>query len=243
MENGLEVPNHLGVIIDGNRRWARARGMKPWMGHWEGVKNLEGFLKNCLEMGVPEVSVYALSTENLKRPKRELDELFKIFYHYIDKWEKEMSDSKKKEYESLLDKYQVKVRFIGDLERLPPKIVQVMGKLMRRTAKYQKRALNLMIGYGSKFELTETIKKIAKKALKTGRVEITEKDIETNLSVTKPVDLLIRTGGESRLSNFMLWQSSYAELYFTETLWPNFKKKELVKAIKWFNNQKRNFGK
>ena len=230
----MNVPNHLGIIIDGNRRWAKGRGMKPWEGHWEGVKNLEKILNDCMELGVSEVSVYSLSTENLKRPKIELDELFKIFYHYLDKWEKEE--------DGFLDKYQVKVRFVGDLEKLPPKLVKLMGKIMQKTAKYQKRVLNLLIAYGSKFEIKETMKRIAKKIMKNGRVVITEKEIEANLLVTTPIDLLIRTGGMHRLSNFLLWQVSYAELYFTETLWPDFSKKELINAIKWFNQQKRNFG-
>jgi tritrans,polycis-undecaprenyl-diphosphate synthase [geranylgeranyl-diphosphate specific] len=232
----MKVPEHIGIIIDGNRRWARARGMKPWMGHWKGVKNLEKILNDCLELNVPEVSVYTLSTENLKRSKRELDELFKIFYHYFDEWEKEKDDG-------FLEKYQVKVRFIGDLERLPPKLVRTMGRIMRKTAKYQKRALNILIAYGSKFEIKEAMKKIAEKIIKTGGIEISEKDIEANLFVKTPIDLLIRTGGANRLSNFMLWQNSYAELYFTKKYWPDFSKKDLIKAIDWFNKQQRNFGK
>jgi undecaprenyl diphosphate synthase len=231
----MEVPNHLGIIIDGNRRWARARDMASWKGHWAGIENLEKRLDDCLKLGIPEVSVYALSTENLKRPKRELDELFKIFYHYLDKWEKEK--------DGFLDKYQVKVRFIGDLGKVPPKLVKLMGKVMQKTAKYQKRVLNLLIAYGSKFEIKEVIKAIARKIIRAGRVSVTERDIEANLLVKTPVDLVIRTGGTSRLSNFLLWQASYAELFVTNTLWPDFSKKELIKAIKWYNKQKRNFGK
>jgi len=138
--------------------------MNPWIGHWEGVKNLEKILKDCLELGIPEVSVYTLSTENLKRPKRELDELFKIFYHYLNKWEKE------KDKDSFLEKYQVKVRCVGDLDKLPKKLVRAMGKIMQQTAKYQKRALNLMIAYGSKFEIKEAMKIIAMKMIKTGKI-------------------------------------------------------------------------
>ena len=220
-----------------NRRWAKAREMNPWIGLWEGVKNLEKILKDCLELDIPEVYVYTLSTENLKRPKRELDELFKIFYHYLNKWEKE------KDKDSFLEKYQVKVRCVGDLDKLPKKLVRAMGKIMQQTAKYQKRALNLMIAYGSKFEIKEAMKIIARKMIKTGKIEISEKDIEANLLVKTPIDLLIRTGGVNRISNFMLWQTSYAELYFTKTLWPDFSKKELKKAIEWFGKQKRNFGK
>jgi undecaprenyl diphosphate synthase len=231
----MNVPNHIGVIIDGNRRWARARGMEPWMGHRQGAKTLENFLKWCLELGIPQVSVYMLSTENLNRSKKELDELFDLYYKYLKKWASGKSD--------MLDKYEVKVRCIGDLSRLPPKLVKMMGKLMIRTAKYQKRVLNLLIAYGSHFELTETIKKIAEKMVKTGKIEITQKDIEANLLVQTPVDCIIRTGGMSRLSNFLLWQAAYAEIYVTKTLWPDFSKKELIKAIKWYNSVQRNFGK
>jgi tritrans,polycis-undecaprenyl-diphosphate synthase [geranylgeranyl-diphosphate specific] len=196
------------------------------------TKNLEKFLNWCLELGIPQVSVYVLSTENLNRPKKELEELFRLFYEYFERWEKE----------SFLDKYQVKVRFVGDLERLPPKLVKLMGKIMRRTAKYQKKILNIMIAYGSKFELTQAIKKIAEKAIKLGKIEITEKDIEANLLVPTPLDLVIRTGGFSRLSNFMLLQASYAEIFTTKVLWPDFSKKDLIKAIKWYNSVQRNFG-
>jgi undecaprenyl diphosphate synthase len=186
----------------------------------------------CLELGIPQVSVYVLSTENLNRPKRELEELFRLFYEYFGRWEKE----------SFLDKYQVKVRFVGDFERLPPKLVRLMGKIMRKTAKYQKKVLNIMIAYGSKFELTQAIKKIAEKAIKLGKIEITEKDIEANLLVPVPLDLVIRTGGFSRLSNFMLIQAAYAEIFTTKVLWPDFSKKDLIKAIKWYNSVQRNFG-
>lgn len=235
MNEQLQVPNHLGVIIDGNRRWARKNNKKfPWMGHREGARNVERFLKNCLELGVPQVSIYMLSTENLNRSKREVEELFDLYYKYLKKWEEGK--------DGLLEKYEVHVRCVGDLSKLPPKLRRISGKLMQKTAKYQKRFLNLMIAYGSQFELTEVMKKIAKKAVKTGRIEVTSKDIEKNLLVPVPIDLVIRTGGCHRLSNFMLWQAAYSELYVTETLWPDFSKRELIKAIRWFNSVKRNFG-
>jgi undecaprenyl diphosphate synthase len=232
------LPNHLAVIIDGNRRWAKKNNKKfPWAGHEEGAKNLERFLKWCMELNVPQVSVYMLSTENLNRPKREVEELFDLFYEYLKKWE----DQNNKD--SLLEKYQVRLRCVGDLDKLPLKLRRLIGKLMERTAKYQKRFLNLMVAYGGQFELTEVMKKIAQKAVETGRVEVTAKDVEKNLLVPVPVDLLIRTGGHSRLSNFMPWQSAYAEIYVTKTLWPDFSKDELERAIRWFNSEKRNFGK
>lgn len=238
MKTQLSPPNHIGVILDGNRRWAKKNGKRlPWSGHREGAKNLERFLDWCMEFNVPHISIYMLSTENLNRPKKELDELFDLFYDYLKKWEKQSGDK------SMLDKYQVRLRCIGDLEKLPPKLRRLMGKLMEKTAKHQKRFLNLMVAYGGQFELTQVIKKIAQKAVETGRIEVTQKDIEKNLLVPVPVDLLIRTGGHSRLSDFMPWQSAYAEIYFTNTLWPDFSKDELEKAIRWFNSEKRNFGK
>jgi len=230
----MNIPNHLGIIIDGNRRWARARGLQPWQGHQHGVETFEKFLNWCMELNIHQVSVYCLSTENLSRPKRELNEMFKIWNDYLEKWERGESD--------LLDKYKVKVRFIGDLSKLPPKLVKLMGKVMMKTAKYQKRVLNLLIAYGGQFEMMEAIKRIAEKALKKGRVELTPKDIERNLLVPVPLDLVIRTGGRSRLSNFLIWQAAYAELYVTKILWPDFTKKELIKAIRWYSSVQKNFG-
>ncbi len=238
MKSELVVPNHLAVILDGNRRWAGENHKKfSWLGHREGAKNLDRFLKWCMELGVPQVSAYVMSTENLDRPKKEVDELFDLFYNYLKNLEKSRGDK------SILDKYQISLRCVGDLERIPPKVRNLMGKLMERTAKYQKKVLNLMVAYGSQFEMTEVIKKIAQKAIEKGRVEVTSKDIERNLLVPIPIDLVIRTGGYSRLSNFMLWQAAYAEIYVTKTLWPDFSKAELEKAIRWFGIQKRNYGK
>jgi len=231
----MQIPNHLGIIIDGNRRWARERGLNPWMGHWQGAKNLDKILEDCMKLGIPQVSVYALSTENLNRPKRELDEIFKIYYHYLKRWEKGKN--------GLLDKYEIKIRCLGNIDKLPPKLVKLIGKVMKKTAKYQKKVLNFLVAYGSHFELKEAMIKIGEKILKVGKVEISEKDIEENLLVQTPLDLVIRTGGWYRLSNFLLWQASYAELYVTKTLWPAFTKKELIKAIKWYGSVKKNYGK
>ncbi|MFH1623362.1 MAG: polyprenyl diphosphate synthase [Candidatus Aenigmatarchaeota archaeon] len=232
----LVIPNHIGFIIDGNRRWARQNHKRfPWMGHRAGADALEKTLENCMKLGVPQVSVYMLSTENLNREKREVEELLNLYYEYLKRWE----DGK----DGMLDKYEVHVRFAGDLSKLPAKIRELSGRIMQKTAKYQKRFLNLMIAYGSQFELTEVMKKIAQKAIETGRIEVTPKDIEKNLLVPVPLDLVVRTGGAYRLSNFMLWQASYAELYVTKTLWPDFDKAELMKAIRWFGSVKRNFGK
>lgn len=229
----MNVPNHIAFVLDGNRRWARKHGMPSWMGHRYGAKKFETVLKWCLELGIPHISAYVLSTENLKRPKRELDEIFKVALDWVNRFEKE---------KTIFDKYEVRVRFVGDLSKLPPKLVKAMGKIMRKTAKYQKRALNILIAYGGRFELTRVIKKLVEKALRNGHIEISEKVVNKNLLVPVPVNLVIRTGGMSRLSNLLLWQAAYAELYITKTLWPDFSKRELIKAIKWYNSVQKNFG-
>lgn len=208
--------------------------MQPWVGHQKAEKVISDFLNWSVELGVPQISVWVGSTENLtERPEREVKELYKLYFKLLENWERK---------ESVLDKYQVKVRFIGDLKKLPPKLVGLMGKLMQKTAKYQKKLLNVLINYGGKFELVEVFKKLAANIVKTGKIEITERSIEESLLVNSPVDLVIRTGGFSRLSNFMLWQTSYAEMYITKTLLPDFSKKEFMKAIEWYSSTKRNFG-
>lgn len=234
MANRMTIPQHIALIPDGNRRWARARNLPPWEGHWKAEGVIENFLNWCLELNIHQVSIWIGSTENLtKRPKREVEELHNIYFRLLEKWESK---------ESVLDKYEVKVRFIGELDKLPPKMVRLMGKIMQRTAKYQKKLLNVLVNYGGKFELVEVFKKLASKIVKAGKIEIKERDIEKNLLVNSPVDLVIRTGGFSRLSNFMMWQASYAEIFVTKTLLPDFSKKEFMKAIGWYSSVKRNFG-
>jgi len=231
----LQIPNHLAVIIDGNRRWARARGKPPWFGHRAGAKKLEDFLNWCLETGVKQVSIYTLSTENIaKRPKKEIEEIFKILEEYVRKLSNEKF--------SLLEKYEVRVRFVGELNKLPKPLLKLMRELMKKTIKHSKRILNFLVAYGGHSELTHAVKKIVKKAIELGKVEIREKDIENALWINEPVDLVIRTGGYNRLSNLLLWQSAYAEIYTTKTLWPDFSKKEFIKALKWYSSISRNFG-
>lgn len=234
MKESLNVPQHIALIPDGNRRWARARERPPWEGHWAAEKVLDNFLDWCIEFNIPQISIWIGSTENLtKRPEREVKELYNLYIRLLEKWVNK---------ESVLDKYEINTRFIGDLSKLPPKISKLMGKIMQKTAKYQKKMLNMLINYGGKFELLEVFKKIASKIVKAGKIEITEKDIEQNLMVKSPVDLVIRTGGYSRLSNFMLWQSAYSEIYVTKTLLPDFSKEEFMKIIEWYGSTKRNFG-
>jgi tritrans,polycis-undecaprenyl-diphosphate synthase [geranylgeranyl-diphosphate specific] len=232
--NGMIIPNHIAVILDGNRRWATQHNLKPWEGHKHGAETFDKFLDWCLELNVPKVSAYVLSMENLNRPKRELLEILHLLKMELDKLENEKAPK--------IEKYEIKIRFCGDFSRLPNSLVAIMKRIMKNTEKYNKKLLNILIAYGGRYELTNVIKNLVKKALKK-RIKITEKTIEENLLISGDVDLVIRTGGMSRLSNFMPWQTTYSELYITDTLWPDFSKEELIKAIKWFNNVKRNFGK
>jgi len=227
--------NHIGIIIDGNRRWSRKNGLDVWEGHKAGADKVEEVLDWCLEANIPEVSIYTLSTENFeKRSKKELGWIFKIL---LEKFRKLLNDER-------IYKYDVKVRLCGDYYKLPNGLVDVMLKLMRRTARHHKKTLNILINYGSQWEITNIIAKIANNFLIKGkRVQITPKIIQENLDVKRPLDLIIRTGGEHRLSNFLMFQASYSEIFFTDTLWPDFSKKEFLKIVKWFKQRKRRFGK
>ncbi|MBN2202841.1 MAG: di-trans,poly-cis-decaprenylcistransferase [Candidatus Aenigmarchaeota archaeon] len=231
---GTVTPAHIGVILDGNRRWAVKNSMKPWQGHAFGADKLEKLFEWCVELEIPKLSVFALSTENLNRPKREVNALLSLFQKELEKMERD-----EKGY---LDKYEVRMRFIGDLPRLPMGLRKIMQKIMKKTEKYNRRVFNIMVAYGGKFELTQAVKKIAQKAIETGIVTVTEKDIKENLLVKDDIDLLIRTGGENRISNFMPWQVAYAELIIMKKCWPDFNKKDLVKCIKEYSKRQRRFG-
>lgn len=231
---GMIIPNHLAIILDGNRRWALKHKLKPWEGHSFGAKKFEKFLEWCVELKIPKVSAYVLSTENLKRSKKEVDELLRLFRLEVEKLEKEK--------ESFLDKYEIRMKFIGDLSRLPLGLRRAMGRVMKKTEKYNKRVFNLLVAYGGRFELIQAVKKIAKKAIETGMVTITQKTIGKNLLVKDDVDLLIRTSGESRLSNLLPWQASYAELIVLKKFWPDFTKQDLIRCIKKYSKRKRRFG-
>lgn len=224
--------NHLGVILDGNRRWARAKGLSPWQGHRAGADKGEEFLDWCLKLRIPEVSIYTLSSENLeKRSKRELQEIFKLL---LEKTRKLMDDKK-------IRKYKIKIRFCGNFYKLSRSLVEAFQRLMMKTRKHQRMALNILVNYSSQWEIRKAIARMVKVA-KEKKIQITPKFIQKNLMVGRPLDLVIRTGGERRLSNFLLWQAAYAEICFTDTLWPDFSKEEFLKIINWFNHRQRRFG-
>ena len=229
-----QCPQHVAIIMDGNGRWAKARGLPRIAGHKEGAEALRRTLESCADAGISWLTVYAFSSENWNRPADEVQDLMGLLKHYI-----------KKEI-SALDKEGIRIRFIGDREKLSADIQKMLSDAEEKTAKHQRFNLNIALSYGSKQELTQACKNIAKQVA-AGELtvdDIEERTIEANIytSGMPEPDLLIRTGGEQRLSNFLLWQSAYTELYFTDTLWPDFQADDIDKAINAFSNRERRYG-
>ena len=217
--------NHVAFIMDGNGRWGKKRNKNRNFGHYAGVKTVKKIVETSIKFKIPTVTFYVFSTENWKRPKSEINFLFNLVNSYF-----------KLELQNVI-KNGIKINIIGELSKLPKKLRKILKDTVKQTKKNKKILVNLALNYGSKKELINTFKKIRLK-------KITEKIIKRNL-YTKDIpdpDILIRTGGKKRLSNFMLWQLAYAELYFLDKLWPDFKPKDLHKIIKQYYNTKRNYG-
>lgn len=227
-----ETPKHVGIIMDGNRRFSKRLMKKPWMGHEWGAKKLEKVMEWLHEYGVKEATFYCLSLENFNRPKEEFDYLMKVFDKSFKKLIKE---------EAKLKKDQVKIRFIGRLNLLPSTIQEQIKILENMTKDHKKYTVNFAVAYSGRAEILDAVKRIAKKGLKPD--QITESNFEKELYTDSEPDLIIRTSGEHRTSGFMLWQGSYAELYFSSKLWPEFEKTDLKKAIDDYVNRDRRFGK
>lgn len=228
------IPKHIAIILDGNGRWAKKRHMPRTYGHQRGVENIRSIALAASDMGVKALSVYAFSTENWSRPKDEVDFLMKL----PGEFEKRFKDDFKK--------YDIKVMFSGRKTHLSQENLEILERITNNTKDRQGLVLNICFDYGSRAEITEAVKKIAADVLnqKITVDEINEKSIE-DLLYTKDLpklDLLIRPSGEVRLSNFLLWQAAYAELYFCKTYWPAFSKKNLEEAIMDFNKRERRFG-
>ncbi|MEX0616413.1 MAG: polyprenyl diphosphate synthase [Candidatus Woykebacteria bacterium] len=221
-------PVHVAIIMDGNRRWAKKAGLSEIDGHRRGVETLVEISKEALRLGARYLTVYALSTENYQA--RAKDEIKGLLHLVSEGYVK---------YLPRLKKDGIRLNFIGDLESLPALTKRLINQAEKELARGDRGVLNIAINYGSRGEIVEAAKRISEKNL-----EFTEKNLHDSLytgQIPEP-DLLIRTGGEKRLSNFLLWQASYAELYFTDTLWPDFDKEEFAKAIEEFAARKRNFG-
>jgi undecaprenyl diphosphate synthase len=220
--------NHLAVIIDGNRRYAKEKGMLSYKGHESGAEKVEDFLDWCKELGIKEVTIYTLSTENLKRDSIELKFLFEIIERYFKKF----LNSRK------IHDNRVKIRFIGDLSLIPESLRNLALELEKKTEEYNNFLLNFCFSYGGRLELVHAFNKLKNKDGK-----ITEEDITNALWLKDEPDLIIRTGNAIRTSNFLLWQSVYSEWIFLEKMWPAFTKEDLISALGEFKNRKRNFGK
>lgn len=217
--------------MDGNRRWAKERGLPSMKGHSQGAETLRKITEIAGNIGISYLTFYALSTENLKgRSEAELKHLFSL----MEKIKKYLKEFKKNE---------VQMRIIGDIDGIPKKTRDVLLDLVKETKHHKKLVLTLAINYGGRDEIVRAVKKIVKKGLKAS--EITEEIFENALDTadTPEVDLMIRTGGDQRLSNYLPWQTTYAELYFEALYWPDFTEKELQKAVDWFLEQRRNKGK
>jgi undecaprenyl diphosphate synthase len=223
---------HIAIIPDGNRRWAQKTGKPAWWGHMAGAKKMEEFADWCSKHPeVKTVSVYALSTENLNRSPEELDRLWGIY-------QKEFTAMMKNK---AMKEKGLRVNVIGNNALWRSDVRQAARDVMRATRQYTGGVLNILLAYGSQFEMMRGMKKLVGKGIKN--VPFAEDTFNKLLMVTQPVDLVIRTGGQSRLSNFLLYQAAYAELYFTDTLWPDFSRKEFEKILKWYAAQQRKFGK
>jgi undecaprenyl diphosphate synthase len=230
-----KLPQHLAVIMDGNGRWAKQKGLFRSIGHENGTKAVREIVEACAEINIPYLTLYAFSTENWNRPKLEVELLMKL-----------LVSSLKKEIKTLQDN-NIKLNAIGNLESLPKKAHKELLDVIDKTKTNSRMTLTLALSYGSREEITKTIKEISHK-VKNNLIspdDIDEVVINNHLYTQNlpDVDLLIRTSGEQRISNFLLWQIAYAELYFTETLWPDYTKNHLFEAILNYQNRERRFGK
>ncbi|OGY22710.1 MAG: di-trans,poly-cis-decaprenylcistransferase [Candidatus Woykebacteria bacterium GWB1_45_5] len=221
-------PCHVAIIMDGNRRWAADRGLSTNKGHQAGADTLEAVVKTAIKFGIKYLTVYALSAENLRgRSRLEISFLFSLLEKGV------------KERLSTLEENGVQVRYIGDLTALPVNVQNALTQAEQKLSKNKRLTLIIALNYGGRKEIVQAVRNIKKKINK-----ISEGDIANNLytvGIPDP-DLIIRTGGQMRLSNFLLWQSSYSELYFTDTLWPDFSEKEFMLALESYSQRVRNFG-
>lgn len=233
--NTNNIPKHLAIIMDGNGRWAKQKGFIRTLGHESGSKSVKLIIQECLDLGVEYLTLYAFSTENWNRPKLEVDTLMRVLINSLKKELKTMQEGN------------IKMNAIGNLEKLPKNAQKQLFDVLDKTKDNTKMTLTLALSYGSREELVNVVKIISNK-VKNNIISIDSIDdsiINEHLYTHNlpDVDLLIRTSGEHRISNFLLWQIAYAELYFTDVLWPDFKEQDLHEAIISYQKRERRFGK
>ncbi|MCP4147614.1 MAG: di-trans,poly-cis-decaprenylcistransferase [bacterium] len=226
-----KVPAHVAVIMDGNGRWAEQRSLKRKEGHKEGAVSAKRFIEHSLYLGVKHISLYAFSSENWKRPITEINALMNMLYTTLAE-----------EKETLI-KNQMRLHILGDIDRLPGKLIKKVKETVEYTKDHKAMQINLALNYGSRNEILGAVKKIVKDGIAPSKIN--EKLFEKYLYTANcpPPDLLVRTSGELRISNFLLYQIAYSELYFTNIAWPDFRLKEYLEAILEFQSRKRRFGK
>lgn len=227
MAEEKKVPRHIGFIMDGNGRWAKLRGKSRSYGHKKGADVIEEVVSACFFEGVEAVSLYAFSTENWSRPKEEIDTIFDLLEKFL------------RRYENKLVNERIRLIISGDLSEISEKLRNRSISVMKNTERFVGKTLNIAINYGGRAEIVRAAKLLAEAG-----EPITEENLAGRLYTAglPDIDLVVRTSGESRLSNFFLWQCAYAELYFTDVLWPDFGTEELKKALEWFAGRKRRFG-
>lgn len=232
MEN--KNPTHVAIILDGNRRYAKSKMLEPWKGHESGAVAVQNLFEYSKELGIKQLTLYCLSVENLKRDKKEVDYLLNIMKKEFEKM------SEPKEFEKI-EKNKIKIRFIGNLDLLPKDLKKTCLDLEFKTSENSNYLINFCLAYGGKQEIMQAIKNIIREG--TSPEEINEKLINDNLYLADEPEIIIRTGGEKRTSNFLPWQSAYSEWFFLDKLWPEFNKQDLAQVIEDFKKRKRNFGK
>ncbi len=226
----LDQPKHIGIILDGNGRWATQRGKKRTEGHAQGVETVLDIARAAADRGITTLSLYAFSTENWKRPADEVSTLMRLLHSFLDRYLNELMERR------------VRLRIMGDPSRLPAANRLAIRHALSLTEKNDGLILNIGLNYGGRDEIVRALRHLSRKG--TNLEQLTEEQLESALDTAglPPLDLLIRTGGERRVSNFMLWQIAYTELYFTDTLWPDFSAEELDQALAWYRSQDRRFG-
>ncbi len=228
-----KIPRHIAIIMDGNGRWAHERGLDRTMGHQQGVETVKKITEQCARIGVEYLTLYTFSTENWNRPTREVEALMGLVLDSLE--------------EHIFMANNIRFRMIGDVMRLPEAVRERIRQCERNTANNDKMTMTIALSYSSRWEITQAAKILAQQAA-DGQItpsDITEDTISQSLTTSfmPDPDLLIRTGGELRLSNYLLWQCAYSELYFCDTYWPDFSESDLLKAITAYNHRERRFGK
>lgn len=229
------LPKHIGIIMDGNGRWAKKRGLPRTAGHKKGANVFRGIAEDCADLGIEYVTFYCFSSENWKRPQKEVDAIMDLFRDYLIEAEERQKESKN-----------IKVKFIGERDGLREDLLELMDRAEANTASHNGTTINLAINYGGRQEIAHAVREVAKKVLMEEKSvkDITEDDISAHLYTAgqHDPDLIIRPSGEQRLSNFMIWQAAYSEFWYSDVLWPDFTKKDLYEALRAYESRNRRFG-